>query len=211
MNSIKAIRERYIQENNKIDEKADFLLSSIEIEGFQKITEGRYSYLFVQKLIELMHKGEGVSRVVREIKCLEGFSTSTMKAETKVNRGLIKGLRHKHYLPSGIDSFSKNLEMQLNKCSNQIRVDYQTILKSKVLTDLEKADQIARLAVSKYSERSDERKLTGEWIIFHKYQDKNYYLDISCHKDSEETIAANLKKNCLIEFPEFKDTLPIFK
>ncbi|MDC5249362.1 hypothetical protein NRA59_03430 [Acinetobacter baumannii] len=211
MNSIKAIRQRYIQENYKIDEKADFFLSSIEMEGFQKITEGRYSYLFVQKLIELMHTGEGVSRVLREVKCLEGLSTSTMKPETKFKRGVIKGLWHKHYLPFGIDSFSKNLQKQLNKCSNQIRVDYQRILNRKDLTDLEKADQIARIAVSKYSERSDERKLTGEWIIFHKYQGKNYYLDISCHDDSEDSIASNLKKNCLIEFPEFKDTLPIFK
>ena len=54
--------------------------------------------------------GDGVNRIIHEIKALEGAGTkkSKMKPQTKFKRGSIKGLWHKHYLPSGINSFVKN-------------------------------------------------------------------------------------------------------
>lgn len=55
-----------------------------------------------------------------------------------------------------------------------------------------------------YEKRASKRKLTGEWIIFAKYENKNYYLCLSKHstsREEDEKIYALIKVYCVHEFP----------
>lgn len=48
------------------------------------------------------------------------------------------------------------------------------------------------------------RGLTGEWIIYGKYDGKNYYLDVATHKEAEENpqgLYERLRDQAGIEFP----------
>jgi len=61
-------------------------------------------------------------------------------------------------------------------------------------------------------------KLTGEYIIFHQYENKNYYLALWKHRDKEKQDgssyeteelkkAKEIKFFCKNEFPEFSDQI----
>jgi hypothetical protein len=49
--------------------------------------------------------------------------------------------------------------------------------------------------------------LTGEWLIYKKYQGKNYYLCLAKHDEGDENIYKNKVLPCLNDFPELKDVL----
>ena len=49
--------------------------------------------------------------------------------------------------------------------------------------------------------------LTGEWLIYKKYQGKNYYLCLAKHNEGDKFIYENKIQPCLIEFPELKNVL----
>ena len=94
MNDIKRIYENIKAHNENLDERIHVLLNSFELERLQAVTEGRYSLLFIIKLILVFLNGDGVNRIIHEIKALEGAGTkkSKMKPQTKFKRGSIKGL-----------------------------------------------------------------------------------------------------------------------
>ena len=61
------------------------------------------------------------------------------------------------------------------------------------------------------------KKLTGEYIVFHQYENKNYYLALWKHKDKKQDSslydieelkkAREIKASCENEFPEFSDQI----
>ncbi len=60
------------------------------------------------------------------------------------------------------------------------------------------------LVVMGYEERAARKQLTGEWLIFGKWQGENYYLATSRHsstKRDDEEIFATLNEYCADEFP----------
>lgn len=59
------------------------------------------------------------------------------------------------------------------------------------------------LTVKAYEEMASKGKLTGEWIIFSKYQGLNYYLGISRHtsREEDENVSHFIDKLCKHEFP----------
>lgn len=55
-----------------------------------------------------------------------------------------------------------------------------------------------------YEEKAKRKKLTGEWVIFSKYHDLNYYLCIAQHstsREDDEKIYALIKAVCAYEYP----------
>ncbi len=55
-----------------------------------------------------------------------------------------------------------------------------------------------------YKARAKNRKMTGEWIIFAKFNGTNYYLGLAGHsksKDEDEALYAQVKAYCSFEFP----------
>ena len=55
-----------------------------------------------------------------------------------------------------------------------------------------------------YEEKARRRKLTGEWIIFSKYQNSNYYLCLVNHstsREGDEEIYTFIKTLCAQEYP----------
>lgn len=60
------------------------------------------------------------------------------------------------------------------------------------------------LTIEAYEARAARKEMTGEWIIFGRHKDQNYYLCIAQHSSSKETdqeIFDAIKRNCEQEFP----------
>ncbi|PKV10806.1 hypothetical protein CVO74_19550 [Xanthomonas prunicola] len=51
--------------------------------------------------------------------------------------------------------------------------------------------------------------LTGEWLIFAKYNEENYYLSLGKHDTGDELIRSQIDVFCLCEFPFLESILAI--
>ncbi|MCO7255257.1 hypothetical protein KSI86_13925 [Dickeya oryzae] len=61
--------------------------------------------------------------------------------------------------------------------------------------------------VENYLRRSQEKKLTGHWIIYAIYKGENYYLSLAKHTDDESEIRTQIDAICVPEFPFLNDIL----
>lgn len=44
--------------------------------------------------------------------------------------------------------------------------------------------------------KSNSRRMTGEWVVFHKYQGNNYYLTLASHDEANDEIYKRVKLAC---------------
>jgi hypothetical protein len=62
---------------------------------------------------------------------------------------------------------------------------------------------VHRLVLEGYEERAA-RGLTGDWIIYAKHAESNYYLDLATHEEGSheqaENLAKKLRNGCFWEF-----------
>jgi hypothetical protein len=58
-----------------------------------------------------------------------------------------------------------------------------------------------------YADRARAQDLTGEWIVFAKHEDKNYYLCLAVHDEGDDHIFARIRDGCVSEFPFLSDLL----
>ena len=212
MGNIEEIYQSIKDENQEIDERVHILFHILKERDFQGVTDGRFSLLFIIKLIKAMISDDAVIRILHEIEILEDKTNkrSSTKPESEFRRGQIKGLWHKHYLPTGLKGIATNLEMQFEYKNKEVMGEIKQIL-SRDLDDREKSRAISNLVVTKQlADRFKERRITGEWIIYHVHNDQKYYLDIASHNDDEGIIASNIRDMVLKEFPEFQNSLPVF-
>jgi hypothetical protein len=180
----------------KIEELAQFY-------GLDTLVAGRYTALFVANLY-LLDKVSGVSsaQVIEEIKNLEGLGPSQQtKPATEFKGALLKGLWHKHFLPTLPSSFAHNILNHFGK--NGLSKLVEEVLdpaKSSTITREMIAELAHRVVEESIVDRGAAGKLTGEWIIFAKENGQNYYLCISPHTTGDENIVNHVKV-CAREFP----------
>lgn len=176
--------------------------------GLERATSGRHSVLL---LIDIFVRSRIIGdtdpyRIVDEISYLEGASKCTStKSPSVFTRPNLAGLWHKHYLKSGLASMARNLKNALNKFGlPSVEEMLQASQKSgedHYLTE----DDIGKIAhdavIGNYERRAQARQMTGEWIIYARYEDKNYYLCLGDHGTGDEIIRERINSVCLTEFP----------
>ncbi|MGC3819331.1 hypothetical protein [Acinetobacter sp. G11] len=212
MNNIEEIYQSIKDSNQEIDERIHILFQVLEERDFQEVTGGRFSLLFIMKLIKAMISDDAVMRILHEIEILENKTNqiSSTKPESEFRRGKIRGLWHKHYLPTGLKSMAINLEVEFERKYEENMDEINQILLKDISAE-KKSREISSLVVTKQlSDRFKERRVTGEWIIYHVHNNQKYYLDIANHEDDEEIIVNSIRDMVLKEFPEFQNSLPIF-
>jgi hypothetical protein len=171
---------------------------------------GRYTSLLVVNLY-LLDKVSGVSpaQVIEEIKHLEGLAPSQQtKPATEFKGALLKGLWHKHFLPTLPSSFAHNILNHFGKNGlGKLVEDVLDPAKSSTITR-ELIDELAhRVVEESIVDRGAAEKLTGEWIIFAKEDGQNYYLCISPHTSGDENILNHVRV-CAHEFPFLSKYVP---
>lgn len=146
--------------------------------GLDDVIPGRYSSLFVADLLLLSAQGIDPYHIVREIKALEGGTPeSGTKPATKFTRPTLKGLWHKHFFAPLPSVFAHNILNQFgeNGIADLVNEIFDPSKNSVVTQQM--IDELAhRATVEPYEKRYDAGKLTGEWIVFGKHDDINYYL-----------------------------------
>jgi hypothetical protein len=157
---------------------------------------GRYSAGLVR---ELENETENVSPIFEAIAALEGAKTATpsrTKEACPFDRGKwLKGLWHVHYTQAQF--MRQNLELHwkpVDRLKRLIKDSFDGRELSQAIRDFSKG------FVEGYLQRGNEKKLTGEWVVFAKQDGVNYYLTLGTHKKEDEAIWRRCKA-CAPEFP----------
>lgn len=181
----------------------------------QVIVSGKVSRRLFEQLLNFQgtRLTPAYKYVLREILALENGSgaqcTSITKEETALRGGELRGLYKKHFfVPSLHMGINMMNVLKLNNDKSQV---FECLMKqamNKYSLNEESTDE-TRMKVSKsftnnLMEMYDKKKKTGDWLIFVKYQDINYYLCIVPHRQSQDD-DIKIRKTCDLcianEFP----------
>ncbi|MRF68121.1 hypothetical protein GIJ48_16730 [Escherichia coli] len=171
-----------------------------------RLINGRYSHLLLLDLyLSEKHNGLSPELVVQEINALESGSHSYMKPPTKFHRKPLRGLWHKHFLLVTPSSMAQNILNELGKNGTKQAAEaaFSSDNGDKITADMI-SDFVSRIVEEPFSKRSEQAKLTGEWLIYAEHDGQKYYLCLSNHKHaqdrSDEHVANRLKDVCCREF-----------
>lgn len=169
--------------------------------NLKRFENAKFSKLFICHLMFLDDTQGGSCHVIDEIEVLEGDKdNSSSKPASKLNGAPLKGLWHKHYvLPQHLRE-NLRLHWKPQKLDQLVK----TVLdpqKSDVVTGEMISNLAHDLVEGGFEKRATKQKLTGEWIVFAKYEQKNYYLTLAKHKEEGQVIFERIKKYCQPEFP----------
>ncbi|SOE86966.1 hypothetical protein SAMN05446935_7501 [Burkholderia sp. YR290] len=184
-----------------------------EIESFRRLTRleevvpGRYSFLLLMSLFGGWKSGVvDPNKVIHEIKLLENGETSTLKPPIQNRHPPLKGLWHKHYLEQGLASLAKNVARGLHKHGmpyfDQKIAEAKAAGETRYVTPEDLQALTADVVHGNLGRLREAEAMTGEWILFAKYEGRNYYLDITTHdKSFHEQVRDNIDAVSCQEFP----------
>ena len=126
--------------------------------------------------------------VLNELDYLEGIrSTSNTKPEEQFKNEPLYPLWHKHFfLPKHV---ARNVAVRWNM-QNGGNTDLKAMLSEVSLNYGESPDiwpnrLTQRIVVQGFDERA-QRGLTGDWIIYARHAEKNFYLDLAIHEEGHK-------------------------
>jgi hypothetical protein len=167
------------------------------------VLTGRYSTGLVQELAEIFERRSGsVFAIFDEIAFLEGtpgVRPSLTKPPAMFERPPLIGLWHKHYHQA---SFLAQNILNHWRANDFTAHAEKTESETTVPQDKLMGALIHEFVMSGYRERSQSRRLTGQWIVYARRYDVNTYLTLGTHGDDaaiHERVFA-----CASEFPDLE-------
>ena len=162
------------------------------------VATGRYSTGLTRE-IDAHAKTANIFPILEEIGALEGVKTARLsrtKPADEFTGRLLKGLWHKHYTQAQF--------MRESLARHWTRTRFRRLIKNssggREFFDAQAVSDLSEGFVQGYIERGSEGRLTGEWVVFAKQGDVNYYLTLGTHTEEDEAIWRRCKA-CAPEFP----------
>jgi hypothetical protein len=146
--------------------------------------------------------------ILREIDSLEGLRRgSSTKDAAPFDHPPLNKFWHKHFSSTRHVLRNVGEEWGLTRQGNK---KLTAVINEVARSHGDKPDQwpgvlAHKIWVEGHKIRGQERRQTGDWIIFGKNDGKNYYLDLATHnegkRENAETLFEKIKKSCAAEFP----------
>ncbi len=172
----------------------------VELYKLDELIPQRYSeVLVVDLLVDLELNGNDPAHIVDEIKHLELLgSVGFTKKASQFKHIPLHPLWHQHYF---------SVRHLIPNIQNELRRNYDTIWKEstgnaapvndpKIIANL-----INDLIQGSVERRSDEQRITGEWLVFSENSLGNIYLCTAKHGQGDQNIYDKIKYSCQHEFP----------
>jgi hypothetical protein len=176
--------------------------------GLDQATSGRHSVLMAVHLFAATKTGmQNPARVIREIEALEGVGEpSEFKPPIQNKHPPLKNLWHKHYGQDGIPSLALNVGHGLKKFKIPLflkRMAEAEQAGEQRLVKLEDVPALVEdLVLGNLGRLAAAEAMTGEWLIFARHQNKNYYLCLTTHDSSvHPNVRDQIDYICCKEFP----------
>jgi hypothetical protein len=173
----------------------DQILAHAQALGLEALVPGRYTGLLVLNLLMLRMQGIDPAHVLSEIQALEGGRSGTgTKPATPFRGPLLRGLWHKHFFAPLPSLLAHNILNHFGDSGLAGMIDQVVKDSASPVFTLAMIEDIAqRATVEPLEQRHAAGKLTGEWVVFGKHEDKNYYLCISTHEVQDAELAARVR------------------
>lgn len=182
---------------------------AIKLSGLGGFNNAVFGYYLVSQLIRFQNGREiDPNAIIREIMYLEGCASySLTKKPKRFTSGKMVGFWHKHFfearhIPFNVaqhhtsaitGDLSPSAERIINRIFDPSRSDYVT---RDMIHELSQA-----FSVDAFEQRSKQRSLTGDWIIFKKHEGKNHYLCVCPHDVDTDELYDRLCEKYLDNMP----------
>ena len=185
----------------RIDE--DRRTEFVQFYGLDTLIPNRYSEVLIIDLIISRELNRiDPNHIIDEIKRLERLSINSYTREaTQFKRKPLYPLWHQHYFST--QYLALNIQ-------NEIRRDFNTIWDKSIgaegsIIEQEHIDKLVHNLVEGTLEtRSNEKRVTGEWLVFSKETTGNIYLCMATHSTGDQNIYNKVAYCCECQFPSLE-------
>jgi hypothetical protein len=152
------------------------------------MVSGRYATNLISEFDTLVeNRSANIFQIAEEIAALEGSRAARASSITKPAELLkgkwLKGLWHKHY--NQAQFMPRNLQNHWRK-PGRFEELWHKAMKDRQVVDEQAIALLAHGMVHDgYVARAARKEMTGEWIVFARYNEINYYLTLGHHGDDE--------------------------
>ena len=156
--------------------------------------------LVVDLMVNLEINGIDPRQVIDEIKRLEALGDGYTKEATQFKHAPLHPLWHQHYFSAHF--LVDNIQNELKK-----KGAWDDILQKSLGPEGSRItkEQIQRLAhevvEGTIEKRSDEKRVTGEWLVFAREATENIYLCMASHATEDQSIYSKVAYCCERQFP----------
>jgi hypothetical protein len=191
-------------ENSHVLEEIETLVRMV---GLDDIAPRRHSALFALSIFGEFKVGRlNPFRLGQEIKALESGEANGLKPPIQSRHLPLKGLWHKHYMQPSLRSAALNVQHGLKEFG--IPFFQQKIREAEAAEELRFVSPehvkpiVTDLVEGNWKRLQAADKITGEWIVFAKYNGENYYLALATHdKSTHDDLRRRIDAICCREFP----------
>ncbi|ENX3946295.1 hypothetical protein ACFO1C_001621 [Photobacterium damselae] len=182
------------------------ILKFENISGISWKVKGKYSQLFLADLIVFNRLfGVGSDEIFMILNDYEkGINHAGIKSPSAFKHHPLKGLLHIHFTSSAY--ISQNIKLGLGKKGLR-QIINETLNEEHLSFEQQSAEIAKRMVDETLIKRRTDKKMTGEWVVYTKYQGENYYLCLARHEDNDQFIRNRIEDYCLKEFPFLESIL----
>ena len=170
--------------------------------GLDRLIPNRYSWLLVIDMImNLELNGIDPAHVVDEIRRLEDSNVDGYtKQATQFKHAPLYPLWHQHYFSAHY--LVDNIQNELRRKGTWEGIFNESLGSEGSLITKEQMDKLIHEAVEEtVQKRSNEERVTGEWLVFAKAAIGNIYLCMATHEMGDQNIFDKLAYACKRQFP----------
>lgn len=179
----------------------DELAKFAKVIRLDEVAANRYTWILVSNLY-VYEKINGIDTrcIIDEIKALEDTGESHTKPATQFKNPPLYPLWHKHYFSAHFLARNIHAELKRGDKLGKIMDEVLDPNKSPVFTEERVWELSQRVAHEPFQERSEDARITGEWIVFSKHGGENIYLCMATHDSGDQVIYDTLALYCKHHF-----------
>lgn len=175
----------------------------VQLYGLDRLIPNRYSEILIVDLImSLELNGIDPSHIIDEIKRLETLNVDGYTKEaTQFKREPLHPLWHQHYFSAHY--LVPNIQNEINKNFKTIW-DKSMGAEGSVIEHKHIDKLVHNMVEGTIETRSNEKRITGEWLVFSKEATGNIYLCMATHTTGDQKIYDKVAYCCECQFPSLE-------
>jgi hypothetical protein len=137
-----------------------------------------------------------------EVRALEGLGPTRTKEPAPFKGDVLRGIMHKHFFSARhIAHNLRNVWADPDKLQRVLNRELASPGENH--DPWERAGRVAkRLTVTAFEHKEKGQALTGDWIVYRRHHDRNYYLCLAVHGEPDAMIFERFVDAAAREFPQ---------
>ena len=172
----------------------------VQFYGLDSLIPNRYSEVLVVDLImNLELNGIDPRHIIDEIKQLETLDgDGYTKEATQFKHAPLHPLWHQHYFSAHylVPNIQNEIKKNFNPIWDKSMGEEGSVIEQKHIDNL-----VHNVVVGTIETRSNEKRITGEWLVFSMEPTGNIYLCMATHTTGDKNIYDKVAYSCERQFP----------